>query len=83
MAYDFFASVDDKINLLDFIFNETDLKVFDHYSPYGEKICEYKNATEIFTKFDLEQGGKFASTFELWSPIFEGNALWCRCYKRK
>ncbi len=73
MTYDFFASKNDKINVLDFIYNETDLRVFDLYSPYGEIICEYENITEIFTKFDFEYGDKHALTFQLWSPSFEAN----------
>ena len=36
MTYDFFANKADKINILDFIFKNTDLKVFDLASPFGQ-----------------------------------------------
>ena len=75
MTYDFFASKSDKINLLDFIFKETDLKVFDLASPYGQEICEYKSTDEIVSKFDLENGGQSSQTFQLWTQRFGGEIL--------
>lgn len=75
MTYSFFATKSDKINLLDFIFNETDLKIFDLASPYGQEISEYKSADEITTKFDLENGGQSSVTFQLWAQRFGSNIL--------
>lgn len=72
MTYDFFASKSDKINLLNFIFNETDLKLFDLGSLYGQEISEYKSTEEIVSRFDLENGEKAAVTFQLWSSRFGG-----------
>ena len=40
MNYNFYAGENDKLEILEFIFNETDLKIYDFYSPYGEKICK-------------------------------------------
>ena len=68
MAYKFFATKSDKLEVLDFIFRETDLQVFDLSSAYGQAICEYKTAYEILSKSDFDNGGKFANTFQLWSP---------------
>jgi hypothetical protein len=75
MTYDFFANKSDKIKLLDFIFEETDLKVFDLASPYGQEISEYKSTDEITSKFDLENGGQSCATFQLWTQRFGGDIL--------
>jgi hypothetical protein len=72
MTYNFFADKTDKLIILDYIFSETDLRVFDLYSAIGEEICTYKSAEEIATKFDLENGDKFAVTFQLWAPRHRG-----------
>lgn len=37
MTYDFFANKTDKLEILDFIFSDTDLKIYDLSSPY----CKY------------------------------------------
>ena len=73
MTYDFFANKSDKINLLDFIFRETDLKIYDLASSYGQEISEYKTTDEIAKKFDLENARQLSPTFQLWTPRFGGN----------
>jgi hypothetical protein len=50
MTYDFFANKEDKIDVLEFIFKETDLRVYDLSSHYGQEICEYKTVEEILAK---------------------------------
>ena len=75
MSFDFFASKSDKIALLDFIFSETDLKIFDNSSEYEQEIVEYKGTDTICNKFDLEKGGQFAVTFNLWTERFGGDIL--------
>ena len=72
MKYDFYADQTDKLTVLDFIFSETDLQVFDLSSPYGQNIYQYKSPNEIATKFDLVNGDKFAMTFQLWTPRHKG-----------
>ena len=72
MRYDFYADQTDKLTLLDFIFNETDLHVFDSSSPYGQNISQYKSAKEVSARFDLVNGDKFAVTFQLWTPRHKG-----------
>ncbi|MCU0348374.1 MAG: hypothetical protein MUC59_15650, partial [Saprospiraceae bacterium] len=62
MNYDFFADKADKMEILEFIFKETDLHVYDLSSPYGQEICQYKTVDQISSKFDLENGDKFALT---------------------
>ncbi|MBK7468097.1 MAG: hypothetical protein IPJ43_15525 [Saprospiraceae bacterium] len=75
MTYDFFADKEDKIKVLEFIFKETDLHIYDLGSPNGQEICEYKNVEEISLKFDIEKGDKFANTFQLWTPRHKGNPI--------
>jgi hypothetical protein len=75
MSYDFFADKADKLEFLDFIFKNTDLHVYDSSSPYGQEICQYKTIDEISSKFDLDNGDKFALTFQLWSPRHKGKPL--------
>jgi hypothetical protein len=75
MTYDFFANKSDKLQLLNFIFNETDLRVFDLASQFGQEVSEYKETTEISTKFDLENGGQSSATFQLWTKSFGGDIL--------
>src|ERR1017187_9165638 len=78
MNYDFFANKQDKISVVDFIFNATELQVFDHYSPYGQEINQYKSTAEIITRFDLEKGRQSAVAFNLWAPDFGAKARFQR-----
>lgn len=75
MNYNFFADKSDKLEILDFIFKATDLHVYDKDSSYGQVICQYKNIDEISSKFDLENGDKFATTFQLWTPRHKGKPI--------
>ena len=68
MNYHFFASKVDKVAILDHIFNETDLQVFDLASAYGEEVVEYTTVEEITSKFDLEGGGAIRSYFQSLDP---------------
>jgi hypothetical protein len=72
MNYDFFANRGDKINVFDLIFTAMELQVFDHYSPYGQEINQYKSTAEIISHFELEKGRQSAVTLNLWSPGFGG-----------
>jgi hypothetical protein len=75
MTYEFYADKTDKLSVLDFIFNQTDLQVFDLASPYGQKIGQYKSCEEISAKFDLINGDKVAITFQLWTPRHKGEPV--------
>ena len=74
MNYDFFADKADKLKVLDFIFKDTDLQVYDLGSPYGQEICQYKTVAEISSKFDLEID-EFGTTFQLWTPRHGGEPI--------
>ena len=78
MNYNFLATKSDKLTVLNYLFDHTDLQVLDSYSKYGQEICQYKSTAEIAAKFDLETGGQFAVAFQLWSPRFGGEVLFKR-----
>ncbi|MBV4357597.1 hypothetical protein [Pinibacter aurantiacus] len=78
MTYDFFAEKEDKLNILDFIFNDTDLHVYDVSSAPDQQISEYKTSEDISSKFDLTNGAKFSVTFQLWSPRHNGKPTFRR-----
>ena len=78
MNYDFFANKQDKIEVLDFIFNATELQVFDLGSPYGKEINQYKSTTEIISHLELEKGRQSAVALNLWAPDFGGKILFRR-----
>ena len=75
MTYDFFADKEDKLEILEYIFKKTDLRVYDLSSLPGQEICEYKSTNEISEKFDLDNGDKFANTFQLWEPNHQGKPI--------
>lgn len=75
MNYNFLANHEDKIRIFDFIFESTDLQVFDLSSEYSQEVWRYRNIAEIISRFDLENGGQFAVTLLLWSPSFGGKVV--------
>ncbi len=74
MNYDFFADKADKLEILDFIFKDTDLHVYDLGSQYEQEICQFKTSDEISSKFDLEID-EFGTTFQLWTPRHKGKPI--------
>jgi len=75
MTYDFYADEPDKIKVLDFIFQETDLQVFDLAAPPGQMVREYSTTAEIISNFDLRNGNKFAVTFQLYTQRLKGDIV--------
>lgn len=74
MTYNFFADKADKLKVLEFIFKNTDLLVYDLSSAYGQDISQYKTIDEISSKFDLEID-EFGTTFQLWTPRHKGKPI--------
>ncbi|GAA4388374.1 hypothetical protein [Hymenobacter koreensis] len=70
MNYDFYASKEDKLALLDYLFDSTDLLIYDLASEPGKEVCVYTNTDEVFRKFGALYGAIFSPTFQLWSPRF-------------
>lgn len=68
---DFYSAKIDQVKLLDFIFSETDFRVFQSYSDYDQELEEYKSSQEIDKKYMLgfdKFGNGLNCTFQLWSP---------------
>ena len=75
MTFDFYADYNDKIAILEFIFNDTDLQVFELGSAYEQEIKKYRSSDEIVSLLDLINGDKFAITFQLWTPRHKGKPV--------
>lgn len=78
MNYDFFANANDKQSILDFVFKETNLRIFDLYSDYDQEITEYKNTQQILSKFDLQKENHLPALFSLWADNFGGEITYRR-----
>ncbi len=68
MNYNFFADKADKLQVLDFLFEETDLCIYDHYSPHGEEIRTFNSTEAVESELELASGNQFQVCFQLWSP---------------
>ncbi|WP_114790420.1 hypothetical protein U0035_14170 [Niabella yanshanensis] len=69
MQTDFYGTAADKKLILDFIFDETNYQVFDHYSEPGQELKQYFSTNEIIEKFDLENGRQYAVCLSLWNSL--------------
>jgi len=78
MNFDFFADEPDKLALLELIFSETELRIFDLSSPWGQLVQEYKSVSEISSKFDLKNENHGSPHFQLWSPDFKAAPIFRR-----
>ena len=68
---DFFAARDDQNEVLDFILKETDLRIFETASAFGEELREFKSLNEVALAHDLgtnTHGNGNAISLQLWSP---------------
>jgi hypothetical protein len=72
LTYDFFADESDKVAILTYILEETDLQIFDLYSRLGETVKNYNSLIDITSCFDLKNEVPSAIHFQLWSPRFKG-----------
>lgn len=74
---DFYAVRDDLISLLDFIYDETDCRVYESYSEYGKNLREFKSITELLKAFDLGQCRRQSDQILLqpYSPSAKGKFL--------
>ncbi|RYZ89293.1 MAG: hypothetical protein EOP04_07205 [Proteobacteria bacterium] len=70
MIYQFYADIRDKVEILDFLLRHSDMRIFDLYSHYGKEIRQYQSVEEITGVFDLENGGLYSASFQLWAPTF-------------
>lgn len=69
MHYSFYAHIQDRLDILDYIFTKTDLQVFDMNSKINEEIKEYKTIDEIIQNNpEILENNKLGVYFRLWSP---------------
>ncbi|SJZ52075.1 hypothetical protein SAMN02745119_00869 [Trichlorobacter thiogenes] len=67
----FFATEEDLKAIIDFIFSSTDVRVFESYSAYGQKLREFCSTEDIYAAFPLGKdvnGNGNAILLQLWSP---------------
>jgi hypothetical protein len=68
---DFYATREDMFNVLDFVYSETDCRLFENVSAFGEELREFKSTEEIADVFDLGHCvGKhsFSALLQLYTP---------------
>lgn len=74
---DFYANKDDLISLLDFIYRETDCRVFESYSEFGNDLREFNSTSDLLKVFDLGQCKMQHDQIllKLYSPSAKGDFL--------
>jgi hypothetical protein len=68
---DFFAVRQDQRKIIDFLLAETDFRIFELYSEFGQELREFKTFKELDAEFDIgrdKHGHGFAVLLSLWSP---------------
>lgn len=68
---DFFAAEADLKALLDFLFSQTDVRVFESYSEFDSELREFHSTEELVIAFPLGKdlhGNGNAVLLQLWSP---------------
>ena len=67
MTYDFFASIDDQVQILEFIFSSSDLHVYELSSSPEKEIQEFKDVSSVVSYLKTQNRSAY---FQLWSPDF-------------
>lgn len=70
-SIDFYALGDDIRGLVHFIFEDTDLRIFESYSQYDAELREFRSFDELSAAFSLgsdAHGHGHAVLLQLWSP---------------
>ena len=75
MTYDFYAEQRDIKDILEFIFSETDLYLYDMYSIPEQEVRHYTSAESVFANYTFVDCEDSMITFQLWSPRFEGDLI--------
>ena len=73
---DFYAVREDMINLLEFIYAETDCRVFESYSKFDQNLQEFASTEQLLSAYDIGQdphGNGYAVLLQLWSPESAGD----------
>ena len=75
MTYDFFASYNDQIPVVEFILNELNLHIYDLSSDWGKEVKIYGNSLAVAERVKAEAG---QSNFQLWAPRLGGEVIFRR-----
>jgi hypothetical protein len=75
MTYDFYADENDIAKILDFIFSETDLLLYELASKYGQAIKFYRNTADVLNDYNFYSSGDSSKEFQLWTPKFNGDLV--------
>jgi hypothetical protein len=69
-ALSFFAAREDQIALLSFLFQDTDVEVFESYSPPDQKLRRFRSVAELDAAFELgvDRHGNQSTSLLLRSP---------------
>ena len=70
-SLDFYAVEKDIADIWEFIFSETDCKVFEAYSEHEKDLREFKSVSAVLEAFYSKPFGTFF--FALWSPSVSSN----------
>jgi hypothetical protein len=73
---DFYAVREDLIDLLSFIYAETDCRLFESYSEFDKDLREFKSTEQLLSAYDLgcdPHGNGSAVLLTLWSPSVSSN----------
>lgn len=69
ISMNFYATKEDRADILEFVFSESSWQLYDSYSEYGEEIQKYTSIEQVESKIARTIG---TSLFVIYSPEFEG-----------
>jgi hypothetical protein len=75
MTYDFYANENDIAKILDYIFSETDLILYELASKYGNEIKFYRETAEVLKNNSFSFSSELSKEFQLWTPRFNGDLV--------
>ncbi len=71
-SLDFFAATTDSIQILDFIFSQPGVTLFEMYSQHDQELREFSTTQGLLDCYEIgmdEYGTGRHHTFQLWSPL--------------
>lgn len=73
MNFDFYSDRADALKILEFIFDDLDMVLFDLYSDYGQEINSYKSIADVSERLSKDASHSY-SHFQVWAPRHRGSA---------
>lgn len=65
---DFYGLKTDLVNVLSFIYNETDIVIFESYSEYDRDLRHFATLADLQNTFEIGKSPKGQMLLQLWSP---------------